>query len=64
MAWRAKSGYTLRALVEAFFSRYKPVIGDGLRFQTDDRRQAEIAVAVLVLNRMLDFGRPQSVHIA
>lgn len=33
------------------------VIGDDLRFQIDDRQQSEIAVAVLVLNRMLHLGR-------
>lgn len=49
--------------MEAFFSRYKHVIGEGLRFHTDDRRQTEIGVAVLVLNRMLDLGRPDSVRI-
>ncbi|OYD83888.1 IS5 family transposase [Azospirillum brasilense] len=63
-AWQATSGYNLRALVEAFFSRYKHVIGDGLRFHTDDRQQTEIGVAALVLNRMLDLGRPDSVRIA
>ena len=63
-AWQATSGYNLRALVEAFFSRYKHVIGDGLRFHTDDRQHTEIGVAVLVLNRMLDLGRPESVRVA
>ncbi|HYF89662.1 hypothetical protein [Azospirillum sp.] len=53
----------MRALVEAFFNRYKHVIGDGLRFHTDDRQQTEIAVAVLVLNRMLHLGRPDSVRV-
>ncbi|MDR6775282.1 hypothetical protein [Azospirillum sp. BE72] len=63
MAWQATSGNNLRALVEAFFSRYKHVIGDGLRFQTDDRQQTEIGVAILILNRMLDLGRPDSVSV-
>ncbi|MDR6775583.1 IS5/IS1182 family transposase [Azospirillum palustre] len=63
-AWQATSGYNLRALVEALFSRYKHVIGDGLRFHTDDRQQTEIGVAVLVLNRMLDLGRPDAIRIA
>jgi hypothetical protein len=57
------SGYNVRALVEAFFSRYKQVIGAGLRFQTDDRQQTETNVAILVLNRMLDLRRPDSVRI-
>ena len=62
-AWQATSGYNLRALVEAFFSRYKHVIGEGLHFHTDDRQQTEIGVAVLVLNRMLDLGHPDSVRV-
>lgn len=33
MAWQKATGYTLRALVEAAISRFKRVIGDGLRFQ-------------------------------
>ena len=63
-AWQATSGYNLRALVEAFVSRYKHVIGDGLRFHTGDRQQTEVGVAVLVLNRMLDLGRVNSVRVA
>ncbi|SMF88434.1 Transposase DDE domain-containing protein [Azospirillum oryzae] len=63
MVWQATSGYNVRALVEAFFSRYKHVIGDGLRFHTDDRQQTEIAVAVLVLNCMLHLGHPDSVRL-
>lgn len=64
MAWQTSSRYNVRALVEAFFSRWKRVIGDGLRFRTGDRRHTEIAIAVRVLNRMLDFGRPDSVRVA
>ncbi|NYZ23231.1 hypothetical protein [Azospirillum oleiclasticum] len=62
-AWQATSGYNLRSLVEAYFSRYKHVIGEGLRFHSDDRQQTEISVAVMVLNRMFDLGRPESVRI-
>src|SRR3954467_15203958 len=39
MGWQKVSGYNLRALAEAAISRYKRVIGDTLRSQTD-RRQA------------------------
>ncbi len=63
MAWQTTSGFNVRALPEAFFSRYKHVIGDGLRFHTDDRQQTEIAVAVLVPNRMLGLWRPDSVRV-
>jgi hypothetical protein len=39
-------------------------IGDGLRFRKDGRRTTEVAVAVRVLNRMLELGRLISVRIA
>ncbi len=39
------------------------VIGDGLRFHTDEAQVTEVAIAVEVLNRMLDLGRPNSVHV-
>ena len=63
-AWQKASRYNVRALVEASFSRWKRVIGDGSRFRTDDRRTTEITIAVRTLNRMLDLGRPDSVRVA
>ena len=39
MGWQRASGYNWRALVEADIARWKRVIGDGLRFQTDGRRR-------------------------
>jgi hypothetical protein len=56
--WQKASGYHWRALVEADISRFKRVIGDGLRSRSDRRRKTEIALAVSVLNRMLELGRP------
>src|SRR4051812_6059535 len=44
MAWQRASGYNWRALVEADISRWKRVIGDGLRFQTDARQATEVMV--------------------
>ena len=64
MGWQKASGYNLRALAEAAISRYKRVIGDTLRSQTDGRQATEVAIAVGVLNRMLELGRPESVRIA
>ena len=49
---------------EAALSRFKRVIGDGLRSRTDQRQATEMNVAVAVLNRMLELGRPKSVPIA
>ena len=64
MGWQRVSGYNWRALVESDISRWKRVIGDGLRFQTDGRQASEVAIAVDVLNRMLELGRPKYVRIA
>jgi len=61
--WQKSSGYNKRSRVEAAIGRFKQVIGNGLHSQTDARQNGEIAVAVHVLNRMLDFGRPTSVRI-
>src|SRR3954451_11438848 len=60
MAWQRDSGYNQRARVEGQFARWKQVIGDGLRFHSDQARAPEVAIAVL--NRMLD--RPNSVRAA
>jgi hypothetical protein len=64
MAWQKASGYNWRALVEADISRWKRVVGDGLRFQTDGRQATEVTIAADVLNRMLELGRPEYVRIA
>jgi hypothetical protein len=50
--------------VETAIGRYRQGLGNGLRFRKDERRTAEIAVAIHVLNRMLELGRPISVRIA
>ncbi len=64
MGWQRASGYNIRALVESDISRWKRVIGDGLRSQTDGRQATEVAIAADVLNRMLDLGRPEYVRTA
>jgi hypothetical protein len=64
MGWQRASGYGWRALVEADIARWKRVIGDGLRSQTDGRQATEVAIAAEVLNRMLELGRPEYVRTA
>jgi hypothetical protein len=64
MGWQRVSGYGWRALVESDIARWKRVIGDGLRSQTDGRQATEVAIAADVLNRMLELGRPNYVRIA
>ena len=43
-AWQRMSGYTKRARAETAISRFKRVIGDGLRSHTDQRRATEAAL--------------------
>jgi hypothetical protein len=63
MGWQKASGYNTRSLVEADISRFKRVIGGALCSRTDERRATEAAVAVRVLNRMFELGRPEYVRI-
>ena len=63
-AWQKSPGYNVRAPVKTFFSRWKRVIGNGLRFRTEDRRNTGIAIPIRVLNYMLDPGRPDFARIA
>ncbi len=62
--WQKASGYNRRALAEAAISRYKRVIGGALHSRKERRQATEVAIAVHVLNRMLELGRPESVRIA
>src|SRR5207237_6125246 len=64
MGWQRTSGYNWRALVEADIGRYKRVIGDALRSRTEGRQTTEVAIAVALLNRMLELGRPEYVRLA
>jgi hypothetical protein len=64
MGWQKASGHNWCALVEADIGRRKRVIGDALRSQTDARQATEVAIAVTVLNRTLEMGRPNYVRIA
>jgi hypothetical protein len=45
MAWQRDGGYNQRARVEGQFARWKQVIGDGLRFHSDQARAIEVAIA-------------------
>jgi hypothetical protein len=49
--------------MEADISRFKRVIGDGLRLRNDQRRTSEVEIAVNALNRMLELGRPKYVRL-
>jgi hypothetical protein len=60
--WQEATGYGKRALVETAMGRYKSIIGARLRARYWRGQQAEAAIAVEVLNRMLGAGRPKSVR--
>ncbi|MCW2240582.1 hypothetical protein [Azospirillum canadense] len=64
MAWQRASGYNKRAGVESQVARWKGVLGEALRFHSDQAQATEVAIGVMVLNRMLDLGRPNSVRVA
>jgi hypothetical protein len=53
VGWAGKSGYNLRAKVEAAIGRYKRVIGDALRSRNDQTEATEVAIAAAALNRIL-----------
>jgi hypothetical protein len=62
--WQKTSGYNRRSKVEAAISRYKGVIGEALRSREDARRVCEVNIAINVLNRMTELGRPVCVRVA
>ncbi|WP_451995175.1 IS5 family transposase [Azospirillum argentinense] len=64
MTWQRTSGYNKRAGVESQMARWKGVLGEALRFHSDQAQATEVAIGVMVLNRMLDLGRPNSVRVA
>lgn len=64
MGWQKTSGYNARASAEGAMSRYKRIIGDTLRSHSRPAQKTETRIAVSILNRMLDLGRPESVRAA
>ncbi len=64
MRWQKATGCNRRAVAEATISRYKRVIGEALRSRSEPSQTTEVAIAVHVLNRMLELGCPRSVRVA
>jgi hypothetical protein len=58
------SGYNARAGAEGTMSRYKRIIRDTLHSHSPSAQETETRIAVSILNRMLDLGRPDSVRAA
>ncbi len=62
LAWQVATGYGQRSLVETTMGRYKSLVGPRLRARSFAAQQTEAATGVVVLNRMLVVGRPDSVR--
>jgi len=62
-AWKQETGYHRRSLAETAMSRYKTIIGPGLKTRTLDNQKAEAAVAVRCVNRLTALGMPKSFRI-
>src|SRR4051794_34853555 len=52
MGWQRASGYGWRAFVEVDISRWKRIIGEGLRSQTDRRQASEVMVWTTAATRI------------
>ena len=64
MGWQKATGYGRRSLVETAIGRDKHLIGPTLRARTLPAQQAEVAVGVAVLNRLIRLAKPISVRAA
>src|SRR3954451_17116862 len=58
MAWQKATGYGRRSLGETVMSRYKALIGRGLRARTLPAQKTEAGVGCAALNRMTRLGMP------
>jgi len=58
--WKRESGYYRQSHAENAFFRYKKILGGRLRTKRPEAQEREAAIGCAVLNRMLEFGRPQS----
>ena len=64
LGWQRQTQYGKRSKAETAMARYKRILGDQLRARTLPGQQAEAAIGVTVLNRMIDQARPNSVRAA
>jgi hypothetical protein len=64
LGWQRETDYGKRSMAETAMARYKRILGDHLHARKLPGQQAEAAIGVAVLNRMIDAGRPNSVRVA
>jgi len=59
-AWKARSGYPQRSLVETTRFRFKTIFGDHLNARELARQKTEARIKCAALNRMTGLGMPES----
>jgi hypothetical protein len=64
LGWQRETDYGKRPKAETATARYKRILDDHLHARKLPGQQAEAAIGVAVLNRMIEAGRPDSVRVA
>lgn len=64
LGWQRQTDYGKRSKAETAMARYKRILGDHLHARTLPGQQAEAAIGVTILKRMIDQARPNSVRSA
>jgi len=64
IAWQKSSRYNHRSRIETQMGQWKTVIGQKLSARTFPNQKTEANIAVRVLNRMTELGRPESRRVA
>ncbi len=63
LGWQKATNYGRRSLGETAVSRYKAIIGPGLRARSLPAQKTEARAACSALSRMTRLGRPVSLRI-
>ncbi|MCP4793876.1 MAG: transposase [Actinomycetia bacterium] len=61
--WRKESGANQQARAENGMYRFKQVLGPRLRSRSEEGQRKEAMIGVNILNRMTEFGMPESVAV-
>ena len=62
-AWERATGYGRRNAAEWTFSRYKRVLGGGLRSRSMEAQRTEANIAAAALNSMAELGMPRAQRV-
>jgi hypothetical protein len=64
MRWQKASGYGRRSLVETAIGGYRHLIGPKLHARTRPSQKSEVAIAVGVLNTMIQVRAPSLTSVS